>query len=174
MLLALAFTLDHEGAGPWIALSADLGAPINLGALARQGLEFIGILAGAAIAAELLVAIVTGRLGGGGPSDRMASAARRFRRGGGLAQLTLLVPALLVALAAARGVMAGGARAVDASLEGLGLLWSLWMIRTLGTLGAILLIVGFFELLRARARLTRALHLTSEEARALAREHQRR
>lgn len=73
-----------------------------------------------------------------------------------------VLAALVVAL---RGVVAGAARAVDASELGLVALWSAWLGRVLVAVGGIGLVAAIVDLVRARAAIRRALHQTPAEAR---------
>lgn len=111
--------------------------------------------------AGLTVAAVaaTGGLGWVGPA-RLGRVGKVAGSPGWLALVVAL--ALVLAL---RGVMAGAARAVDASPAGLAALWSAWPRRALAAAGCAGLVAAVVDLLRAQAAIRRALHQTPSEAR---------
>ncbi len=136
---------------PWMGMSTAL--------ILTVGLALLG--------ADLLAAVLGGSLG----------PVRRTRVGDAdpvgappAARAALGLIALFVVVAAAMGVVAGAARGVDASGDGLEGLYRAWLQRVLalGALGGLGL--GAVERLLAERRRFDALHLTPEQAR----EEQRR
>ena len=72
----------------------------------------------------------------------------------------------LVGLAALDGVVAGAARAPDASMAGLGELYRVWAARTAATVGVAALVAGLIELALERRRHWRSLHQSVEQGAA--------
>ncbi len=156
------------GTPSWeLALTASARALALLGA---------GVL-GAAVVAELAVAIVTRALGPRASARglrRLGRVGSWRRRYGALHLIGLLLLGVLAMMAVGTGLVAGAARAVDASPRGLELLWSTWWSRALVTCAGLLAVLGALERrLGAHAR-WRALHQTYEERRRELQENRRR
>lgn len=117
--------------------------------------------------AAAVVAVVAGLLVGGGVAWRNPGALRRLglRRSEILLglQMALLVVATAVGLYALRGLPAGAARAVDASPEGLAVLWWTWAVRGLTSIGAVLIAVGVVERIAAGRAALGALKQTARQ-----------
>ncbi|HEY0134585.1 MAG TPA: hypothetical protein VGB85_10905 [Nannocystis sp.] len=164
---------------PWLtpavmclALAAGLrwGGPAALGrwrAVWMQGtVEGVGavvvpLMIGAAVVA-VAVAALAGSLGWVDARAREGLAVGELRSAGrGL--LALLVPVLVVLVLA--GVVAGAARAVDASEAALIGLWWAWAQRLLVGVGGLLLVAGVVDRALGRRRLWLALHRDPDELR---------
>jgi len=133
-------------------------------AMVRAALGWWGLVLGGFLAAALAAALAVGSLG---PVDRRM----REKIRAGAAEGGLVFSGLAVALAAAllyglRGALAGAARGVDAGPQALSGLWSGWLSRGLGVVGAMLIAAGVLEALAAEAQRRRALHRSAAELRA--------
>lgn len=163
LCLALAAALPELGG----ALRAALRAGLSRGSAEELGLQAmsfgtwpIALVGAAALAVAALAA--AGSLG-------WVSRGRLGRVGEISGSSVWLGVAVLAALVVAlRGVVAGAARAVDASELGLVSLWSAWLGRVLVAVGGIGLVAAIVDLVRARAAIRRALHQTPAEAREFA------
>ncbi len=91
----------------------------------------------------------------------------------GLAALGTVVGLAVVALCL-RPALAGAARSVDSSAEGLALLWVMWGRRALWTAAGLALGLGGLERLASARRLWQGLHLTPAQVREQARVQGRR
>ena len=90
------------------------------------------------------------------------------------AALASCLLALLLLLAATRGLPAAAARSVDADPAGLAALWLGWARHGLLALSGITAAVGILEWLVSAHRLWQGLHLTPEQAREQARAQSRK
>lgn len=124
--------------------------------------ELVITLMIAAAVVSVLVAVLTGTLGWIDTRARegLAVGSLRSEARGALA---LVVPVLVVVLLA--GVIAGAARAVDASEAGLSALWWAWSQRLLVGVGGLLLVAGVVDRALGRRRLWRALHRSVDDLR---------
>lgn len=164
--LGLGLVLHVTGAA-WVAAWRELWAAgltgLSPSLVWSRGVgELVALLAWSGGLAVVL-ALVTGSLGW--VDDRAREdLGVRSRRSGARGVLALVVPALAVALVV--GVCAGGARAVDASEDGLMTLWFAWLRGGLVGTGGLLLVAGLVDRRLAQHRLWRALHQTVAEVRA--------
>lgn len=173
--LAAAGLLSTGGLAAWagqLRIAEIDRSPGALVDVARTGLAFAAVLVAAAVAAAALTRMAAGGLG---PIDR--ARLRRLRaapvRVSGTVALALGAVATLAVLAMLGGVIAAGARAVDASPSMQPEIWIGWARRLLWIAGGVLCGAGVLELAASRAAVVRALHQTVEQARADAREHGR-
>lgn len=159
MCLALAAGLRWGGPAVlvrWRAVWAQGVAGVDgVGALV------VPVMIGAAVIA-VAVAALAGSLGWVDARAREGLAVGELRSAGRGA-LALLVPVLVVLVLA--GVVAGAARAVDASEAGLAGLWWAWAQRLLVGVGGLLLVAGVVDRALGRRRLWRALHRNHDELR---------
>ena len=121
----------------------------------------ISLMIGAAVI-SVGVAALAGSLGWVDARAREGLAVGELRSAGRGA-LALLVPVLVVLVLA--GVVAGAARAVDASEAALIGLWWAWAQRLLVGVGGLLLLAGVVDRALGRRRLWRALHRNRDELR---------
>jgi hypothetical protein len=145
-----------------VASPADVASvlwPLVFGAL-----TWAACMAALVVALCVLLAIVTGTLG---PIDRSerASVEAGWLRVRGVALVAIAAVALASIGGQLVGVVAGGARGVDASSSGLLLLWHGWFVRSLWVAGSVLVVAGGLELWLARRQRTAALHQSVAQAR---------
>lgn len=159
LCLGLAAALPELGAGLREGLRAGLVGGDETHGLWAMSFETgsIGLVAAAGLAVAAVAAA-----GGVGRVRR-----GRLGRVGEISgpSVALGVAALVALVVILRGVVAGAARAVDASEVGLVALWGAWLQRGLVAVGAIGLVAAIVDLARARAAIRRALRQTPAEAR---------
>jgi hypothetical protein len=124
------------------------------GSLDGVGALVVTLMIGAAVI-SVGVAALAGSLGWVDARAREGLAVGELRSAGRGA-LALVVPVLVVLVLA--GVVAGAARAVDASEAGLTGLWWAWAQRLLVAVGGLLLVAGVVDRALGRRRLWQALH----------------
>lgn len=116
------------------------------------------------VAAMLLAMLLSGSLG---PIDRDALQGLHVAPRGTAWVLPIFggVAALFALYLVLVPLLAGAARAPDASRLGLSLLWSTWARRIATATGGVLLVAGLVELVVERERWIRALYQSVDEAR---------
>lgn len=162
--LGLALMLHGSGAARFEVWRAAWTAGIAAGDAAPLGGAMIGGLAALLGWAAALALVVAGLSGTLGRVDRRARLRAELRPSVVRGLLALALPAVAVVLGL--GVIAGAARAVDASPAGLQALWLAWLRNMLLGTGGVMLVAGVIDRTLARRRLWRALHRTIAEARA--------
>ncbi|MEZ4450745.1 MAG: hypothetical protein R3B09_14785 [Nannocystaceae bacterium] len=140
----------------------------DLGALWRDlGMLWVALLL-AVIAAVVAASAASGTLGAVDRGRLRRLGAVDEHRTPGLVILAIIVAAAL--LLVDRGVIAGGARAVDAAAAGLTALWIGWLTRVLRVGGGLLVAAGFAELILDEIGRRRALYRSLDEVREELRE----
>lgn len=142
--------------------------PEFMGTLLRQagwGAAAVGLaLCLAYGSARVLSAAVTGRLG---PVQPRAKAQLRASavKSGAVPLVLLSVIAMVGIVVAIQGVLAGAARAVDASPGGISQLWVSWPQRVWAASVVVLGMVGWVELVSSRRRVAASLAQTRQQVR---------
>lgn len=153
--------------GPrWAAAIADssLGPGLIVDAVG-VALSVVAMFSGSFIVARVLAAATAGRLGPVESSGlrRLSVVRSRF----GTTTMVLLGALALLALATElSGVIAGGARSVDASTSALWIVWTSWPAKAWASVVIVLAVVGVAERVLARHRLMLSLAQSPAEIRA--------
>ncbi len=169
LLLAIGLEVGgHPGAPDLVAIWREhLMHPTTRPALDASWLWLGQWAAALGLVVGLAVLSATVATGGWGPLDL-----RERRRFGAVVlrpwppvALVLGLSVLVATVVVHTGVLAGAARAVDASQKGLSVLWWSWIPRVLWGTGCILIVAGAIELALLRRRRWLVLHQSPREAR---------
>ena len=144
--------------------SAGAGGGELLLALTRAALGWAALAVLFVLGVTVAVTAVTGNLGPIEAAQGRGLGVGRLRVGG-VALLAVAVLALGLSWAQLVPVVAGASRAVDASADGLVLLWHGWLQSVLAVVGSVLVLAGLLELWLARRQQTQALYQSVEQAR---------
>ncbi|MBL4688103.1 MAG: hypothetical protein JKY37_26170, partial [Nannocystaceae bacterium] len=135
----------------------EIGAALSVGephadaaGSVRAGLTIWATMVAALVGAAIATRVLCGSLG-----SRDGRARARLGpvvvRGNALTAAVLTVAAVFATLALLRGVLAGAARSVDASPDGMVAVWTSWGVSVLVATGAVLCAAGLFEVLAWRS-----------------------